>query len=89
VVGLVNSGSALGYLQAQDPPYKGKTIRVIVGFPAGAREVVIIGKLLAVINRCFDTRSILRPNPWTISGSFLPQEEGNSKKASFAALDHR
>jgi hypothetical protein len=25
----------LGYLQAQDPPYKGKTIRVIVGFPAG------------------------------------------------------
>ena len=25
----------VGYLHAQDPPYKGKTIRVLVGFPSG------------------------------------------------------
>jgi len=32
--------AAPGYLHAQDAPYRGKTVRVIVGFPSGGSSTM-------------------------------------------------
>lgn len=59
-------GAHVGAVHAQDHPYRGKTIRVIVGFPSGGgfRAFTRQGKLTVFTNRSIPGTRFGRNGTW-------------------------